>query len=137
MGLSINDVIHLRERGTCQKVTFYSISLFSKMGDKGEGGVKNLKKSVTLFMDGPFTMFRTRPSTIILNEWKVLKLLINAHFNYVLLRLRYQQYMYCVLYFYSFYVLAYYITLLCSFTHVPKYLCIKGWKWKNSGIRTP
>ena len=60
----------------------YSISLFSKMGDKGEGGVKNLKKSVTLFMDGPFTIFRTRPSTIILNEWKVLKLLINAHFNY-------------------------------------------------------
>ena len=29
----------------------YSISLFSKMGDKGEGGVKNLKKRVTSFMD--------------------------------------------------------------------------------------
>ena len=24
------------------------------MGDKGEGGVKNLKKWVTSFMDGPF-----------------------------------------------------------------------------------
>ena len=27
------------------------------MGDKGEGGVKNLKKWVTLFMDGPLSIF--------------------------------------------------------------------------------
>ena len=33
----------------------YSVSLFSKMGDKGKGGVKNLKKWVTLFMDSPRT----------------------------------------------------------------------------------
>ena len=32
----------------------YSISLSSKMGDKGEGEVKNLKKLVTSFMDGPY-----------------------------------------------------------------------------------
>ena len=31
----------------------YSISLFSKMGDKGEGGVKNLKKWVISIMDVP------------------------------------------------------------------------------------
>ena len=30
------------------------INPFSKMGDKGEGGVKNLKKWVTSFMDAPF-----------------------------------------------------------------------------------
>ena len=28
-------------------------SLFSKMGDKGKGGIKNLKKWVTSFMDNP------------------------------------------------------------------------------------
>ena len=28
-------------------------SLFSKMDDKGKGGVKNLQKLVTSFMDGP------------------------------------------------------------------------------------
>ena len=27
------------------------------MGDKGEGGVKNLTKWVTLFMDGPLSIF--------------------------------------------------------------------------------
>ena len=31
----------------------YSVSLFSKIGDKDEGGVKNLKKWVMSFMDGP------------------------------------------------------------------------------------
>ena len=31
----------------------YSISLFSKMSEKGEGGAKNLKKWVTSFLDGP------------------------------------------------------------------------------------
>ena len=31
----------------------YSISLFSKTGDKGQGGVKNIKKWVRSFMDGP------------------------------------------------------------------------------------
>ena len=27
------------------------------MGDKGEGGVKNIKKWVTSFMDGPISIF--------------------------------------------------------------------------------
>ena len=48
-GQSINDVTHL---GRSAKKWRYSISIFSKMGDKGEGGVKNLKKWVTSFMDG-------------------------------------------------------------------------------------
>ena len=39
--------------GRSAKRRHYSISLFSKMGDKGEGGVKNLKKWVTSFMDSP------------------------------------------------------------------------------------
>ena len=30
----------------------YSIILFIKMGDKGEGGVKNLKRWAKSFMDG-------------------------------------------------------------------------------------
>ena len=38
--------------GICQK-WHYFISLFSKMGDNGEGGVKNVAKWVTSFMDGP------------------------------------------------------------------------------------
>ena len=49
-GQSINDVTHL---GGSAKRGCYSISLFSKMGDKGKGGVKNLKKLGTSFMDGP------------------------------------------------------------------------------------
>ena len=44
-------------RGICQKVTLLHKSLFSKMGDKGQGGVKNLKKWVTSFMDRPLLMF--------------------------------------------------------------------------------
>ena len=40
-----------RRKGESTKRWRYSISLFSKMGDKGEGGVKNLKKWVTSFMD--------------------------------------------------------------------------------------
>ena len=43
---SINDVTHLEKGGSAK-------SLFSKMGDKGEGGVTNLKKWVTSFIDGP------------------------------------------------------------------------------------
>ena len=39
----------LRGKGRSAKRWCYSISLFSKMGDKGEGGVKNW---VTSFMDG-------------------------------------------------------------------------------------
>ena len=31
------------------------ISLFSKMGDKGEGGAKNIKKWVTSFIDSPIS----------------------------------------------------------------------------------
>ena len=52
MGLSINNVTHLGGGGSAKRWR-YSISLFSKMGDKGEGGVKILKKRVTSFMDGP------------------------------------------------------------------------------------
>ena len=48
-GRAINDVTHL---GGSAKKWRYSISIFSKMGDKGEGGVKDLKKWVTSFMDG-------------------------------------------------------------------------------------
>ena len=49
MGLYINDVTHLlRGRGIF-------IILFSKMGDKGEGRVKNPKKWVISFMGGPFS----------------------------------------------------------------------------------
>ena len=40
------------EEGGSAKRWRYSISLISKMGDKGEGGVKNLKNWVTSFMDG-------------------------------------------------------------------------------------
>ena len=43
----------LRGKGRSAKRWCYSISLFSKMGDKGEGGVKSLKKWVTSFMDSP------------------------------------------------------------------------------------
>ena len=39
--------------GGSSKRWHYSISLFSKMWKKGEGGVKNLKKWVTSFMGGP------------------------------------------------------------------------------------
>ena len=42
------------EEGGSAKKWRYSLSLFSKMGDKGEGEVKNLKKWLTSFMDGPF-----------------------------------------------------------------------------------
>ena len=38
--------------GDLQKGTLFH-SLFSKMDDKGKGGVKNLQKLVTSFMDGP------------------------------------------------------------------------------------
>ena len=47
VGPSINDFTHLEES---PKRWSYYISLFSKMGVKGE--VKNLKKRVTSFMDG-------------------------------------------------------------------------------------
>ena len=43
----------LRGEGVSAKSWRHSMSLFSKMGDKGEGEVKNLKKWMTLFMDGP------------------------------------------------------------------------------------
>ena len=39
--------------GESAKRRRHSISLFRKMGDKGEGGIKNLKTWVTSFMDGP------------------------------------------------------------------------------------
>ena len=40
------------EQGPAKRWCF-SISLFSRMVDKGEEGVKNLKKWVTSYMDGP------------------------------------------------------------------------------------
>ena len=41
-----------RGEGWSGKRGHYSISLFSRIGNKGEGGVKSLKKWVTAFMDG-------------------------------------------------------------------------------------
>ena len=52
----INDVTHLGE-GVSVKRWYYSIGLFSKMGDKGKRRIKNLKKWVTSFMDGPSFLF--------------------------------------------------------------------------------
>ena len=46
-GASINDVTHLGRRGSAKRWR-YSIC---KMGDKGEGRAKNLKKWVTSFID--------------------------------------------------------------------------------------
>ena len=40
-------------KGGSAKRSRYFINLCSKMGDKGEGGVKNLKKLETSLMDGP------------------------------------------------------------------------------------
>ena len=60
-GPSMNNVIHLlRGKGRSAKRWCDSISLFSKMGDKGEGGVKSLKKWVTSFMDGFIVKFSMR-----------------------------------------------------------------------------
>ena len=42
----------LKGKGKSAKRGRYSLSLFSKMGDKGEGGIKNFKKWLTSFMDG-------------------------------------------------------------------------------------
>ena len=61
MGPSINDITHLGEGGSAKK-WHNSLSLSSKMGGKGERGVKNLKIWVTSFrsfMDGPYL---ARPS---------------------------------------------------------------------------
>ena len=52
-GPSINDDTHLGKRGGSVKRRRYSINLFSKIDDKGGGGVKNLQKLVTSFMDDP------------------------------------------------------------------------------------
>ena len=41
----------LKGEGIYQKVTLLH-KIISKMGDKGEGGVKNLKKWLMSFMDG-------------------------------------------------------------------------------------
>ena len=49
----------LRGEGGSAKRWHYFISIFSKMGDKGEGRVKNLKKWVPSFMDGPLPIFNT------------------------------------------------------------------------------
>ena len=52
-GASINDIIHLGGSEDQPKGYVTPKSLFSKMGDKGKGGIKNLKKWVTSFMDNP------------------------------------------------------------------------------------
>ena len=59
LGPSIDDVTHLGGRGdlpkgdiTPQAYLSYK-SILIKVSDKGEGGVKSLKKWVTSFMDGP------------------------------------------------------------------------------------
>ena len=46
----------LRGGGGSAKRWCYSISLFSKMGDKGEGGVKNLKKMGDIIYRWPLNM---------------------------------------------------------------------------------
>ena len=43
----------LRGEGGSAKRWHYSISLFSKMGNQGDRGVKKLKKRVTSFLDNP------------------------------------------------------------------------------------
>ena len=42
-----------REGGSAKRWPYYSKSLFSKMGDKVKGGVKNLQKWLMSFMDTP------------------------------------------------------------------------------------
>ena len=44
---------HLQGGKGVAKWWHYYISLYSKKGDKGEGGVKNLKMEVTSFVNGP------------------------------------------------------------------------------------
>ena len=50
MGPSISDVSHLGGGGSAKR-WHYSINLISKMSDKGEGGVKILKKWETSFTE--------------------------------------------------------------------------------------
>ena len=57
LGPSINDVTHLGGGGICQKVMLLHKPI-SKIGDKGEGGVKNLKKWATSFVDGSLGQLR-------------------------------------------------------------------------------
>ena len=64
--LFITDVTQLGGEGSA-KMWHNSIGLFSKMGDKGEGVVKNLKKWVKLFIDGPITGY-----TFMNDLWKVI-----------------------------------------------------------------
>jgi len=54
---SITDVIHLEE-GDLPKGDVTPHKPIYKMGDKGERGIKNLKKLVTSFMDSPDNIFR-------------------------------------------------------------------------------
>ena len=48
----------------------YSIGLFNKMGDKGEEGIKNLKKCMTSLMDVPGL---TSTFTYIHSKWHLTK----------------------------------------------------------------
>ena len=67
-GLSINDVTHLREGGSAKR-RLCSISLFSAMVDKEEGGVKNLKMWGTSFMVSPKS-FSERSMKYVLKYYK-------------------------------------------------------------------
>ena len=51
--VSAADMYHIDVYGFFFAIVSQPISLFSKLGDKGEGRVKNLKKLVTSFLDGP------------------------------------------------------------------------------------
>ena len=53
MGPSINNITHLGVGDLPKGDFILHISLFSKICDKGEGGVKNLKTWVTSIMDDP------------------------------------------------------------------------------------
>ena len=56
--MSINDVTHFGGgQGGSAKRWCYSMRLFCKMGDKGEGRVKIFKKWVTSFMDRSLVFF--------------------------------------------------------------------------------
>ena len=67
----------------------YSISLFSKTGDKGEGGVKNLKKWVTSFMDSPKGKIKSSKESTSLSEKPTTKIVPGLNWvNQSLLKLK-------------------------------------------------
>ena len=64
----MNHVTHLGGGGSA-KGWCYTISLFIKKGDKGEGGAKNLKKWVTSFMDGHLVIRNVKLKIKKENKW--------------------------------------------------------------------